>query len=458
MMRLVDLFSPGARSREAQLAHALRTVPIFAQLPADDLVTIWRHLSELRLPAGAVVCQRGEPGDRFYILKEGSFEVRLGLGPEGMAIRRLVPGDSFGEMALLTDAPRSADVVAAEDAVLWVLDRADFRRITAASVPLLQALNRDLCVRIDRLTHQLEDLEARSGTRDAAGVSGLRFGLYRVVEQIGVGGMSVVYSAVHTQTEEAAALKVLPAAWGDAAELRARLEREAAILQRLSHPNVIHVHEVGHVDARAGGGCYLAMEWLPHALDRVLRAQFPEPLGANSALSIAARVADALAAVHDAGVVHRDVKPSNILLRADGAPVLTDFGLVLLRAEAAAGRRLTAENVIVGTADYISPEQVTGDPMDGRSDLYSLGVVLYEMLAGHVPYAGRDPYDILNAHVNEPPPPLPTDVPRHARDVVDRALQKNPDRRFRSAALMADALREAQTALRPAQVVPAAAT
>src|SRR5215207_3770541 len=173
MLRLADLLNPGARSREAQLAHALRTVPLFSQLPAADLVTVWRELSELRVPSGHAICRRGEPGDRFYILKEGSLEVRLGLGPDGITIRRLVPGDSFGEMALLTDAPRSADVVSAEDAVLWVLDRADFQRITATSVPLLQALNRDLCARIDSLTHQIEELEARLGTRDIAGVAGM---------------------------------------------------------------------------------------------------------------------------------------------------------------------------------------------------------------------------------------------------------------------------------------------
>jgi len=346
-------------------------------------------------------------------------------------------------MALLTGAPRSADVVAAEDAVLWVLEQNDFHQITVASIPLLQAINKDLCGRIGDLTNQVSILESRLGARNTPGVAGMRFGPYRVVEQIGQGGMAVVYSATHVDTEEAAALKVLPSAWGEATEFRARLEREAAALQRLDHPNVVRVFHVGAVDASAGGGCFLAMEWLPHALDRVLLARYPEPLPTHNALDLAAHVAGALAAAHDAGFVHRDVKPSNILLRADGAPVLTDFGLVLLQTDAAAGSRLTTDNVIVGTADYMSPEQVTGAPLDGRSDVYSLGVVLYEMLAGHTPFAGRDPYDVLNAHVQEPPPPLPDEVPRAAREVIERALQKNPDRRFHNATLMADALRQA---------------
>ena len=444
-MRLVELLNPAARAKEAQLAHALRTVPLFKELPPDDLVRIWRALAEQEAPAGAVLCRRGDPGDRFYVVRSGSLEVRLGLGPSGVSIRRLLPGHTFGEMALLTGAPRSADVVAAEDSVLWVLEQRDFQHITASSIPLLQAINRDLCTRIDDLTHQISDLESQIGTRPRAGVAGMRFGPYRVVEQIGAGGMAVVYSATHVETDEAAALKVLPAAWGDSEEFRARLEREAAALRRVKHPNVVQVFHVGEVDASAGGGCFLAMEWLPHALDRVLLSRYPEPLPTANALDLTARVAQALAASHEAGFVHRDVKPSNILLRADGSPVLTDFGLVLLRADAAAGRRLTAENVIVGTADYMSPEQITGDPLDGRSDVYSLGVVLYEMLAAHTPFAGRDPYDVLNAHVQEPPPPLPEEVPAAAREVVARALQKDPHRRFHNASLMADALQEAST-------------
>jgi CRP-like cAMP-binding protein len=441
-MRLAALLDPRRRAREAQLAHALRSVPLFQDLPAADLVDIWQRLSELRVPAGTALCERGEPGDRLYIIQSGTVEVRLGLGADGITIRRDGPGNCVGEMSLITGEPRSADLVVAEDAVLWVLERADFEALAAHSVPLLRALNRVLCKRIGLMTLQLEDLEERAGQRGAR-VAGLRFGPYRVIEQIGSGGMAVVFSAVHVETEEAAAVKVLPAAWGESAEFRARLAREAAVLQELRHPHIIRVLEVGEVEARAGGGCYLAMEWLPHALDRVLRAQYPDPLPLATALGVAARVAEALAAVHALEVVHRDVKPSNIMLRADGAPVLMDFGLVTARADQAQGRRLTASNVAVGTADYMSPEQIAGTPLDGRSDVYALGVVLYEMLAGHVPFAGRDPLDTLRAHVEEAPPPLPAEVPAAACEVVARALAKRPADRFASAAAMASALEAA---------------
>jgi serine/threonine-protein kinase PpkA len=267
----------------------------------------------------------------------------------------------------------------------------------------------------------------------------MRFGPYRVVAQIGAGGMAAVYSAVHVESQTAVALKVLPAGWGDVPDLRRRLEDEAAALQRIDHPSVIHVYEVGEVEARLGGGTYLALEWIPHALDRVLRAQYPEPLAVLAALRIAQGVAEGLQAVHTAGLVHRDVKPSNILLRANGVPVLTDLGLAAaMRGET--GRRLTPTNVILGTADYVSPEAIRSGEVDGRADLYSLGVVLYEMLVGYPPFAGRAPIETLRAKLDEPSPALPASIPGRVRSVVARALQRDPGDRFPDAAAMAAAI------------------
>jgi hypothetical protein len=437
-MAVSSLLHRHRRAQETQLAHALRSVPLFAAMPAADLVAIWRCLREVQAPAGTVLCRRGEPGDRFYVVQAGTLEVQLGLGPTGVPIRRVGPGDFVGEMALLTGAPRSADVVVADDAILWALERHEFEALLAGNMSLLQAFNRALCDRVALMNRLLEDRATGAG----GGLTGLRFGPYCVVEQLGVGGMAAVYSAVHVATNAAVALKVLPAAWGAAPEFRERLAREAAVLQRIDHPNVIKILEVGEVEARLGGGCYLAMEWLPQALDRVLRAQYPEPLAAGAALCLARGVAAGLAAVHAAGVVHRDVKPSNILLRADGSPVLTDFGLAAALAGVQASQRLTPSNVIVGTADYLAPEHIAAATVDGRTDIYSLGVVLYEMLAGYVPFAGRDPLEMLQAHLDEPPPPLPSTAPP-ARALVERALQKHPEDRFASAEALLAALDEA---------------
>lgn len=158
------------------------------------------------------------------------------------------------------------------------------------------------------------------------------------------------------------------------------------------------------------------------------------------ALRIARGVAEGLAAVHEAGMLHRDVKPPNVLLRADGTPVLTDFGLAIALREYGQANHLTPSNVIVGTADYMAPEQIAGEPPDARTDVYALGVVLYEMLSGHVPFSGRDPMATLRAHQEEEPPPLPDDIQVGPRRIVERAMRKRPDERFGSAKEMAAAI------------------
>jgi CRP-like cAMP-binding protein len=425
-------------SRDAKLAHSLRQVEILRDAPADDLVSLWKELQETRFTAGAAICRRGETGDGMYIVQSGSVEVRLGLGPDSMSLYRLGPGDCFGEMALLTGEPRSADVVALEDTTLWMLGQSAFDRVLEQSSALLRALNRSVAHRLAMATAVIE--QTRFGAFEP-GPAGLRFGQYRVVAQLGAGGMAVVYSAIRDADGLAVALKVLPASWGAAPELHARLQREARILQRIQHPGVVRLLEIGTVSDRLGGGTFLAMEWLPDALDRVLRAQFPRPLDISRALPIASGVADALAIVHNAGLVHRDVKPSNILLRSDGQPVLTDFGLAAAQREELGSRRLTPVETLVGTADYLAPEAIDGRPVDGRADIYALGTVLYEMLVGYVPFAGRDPFQTLRAHLEETAPGLPPDIPENIRGVVARALEKDPNWRFATAGELADAIR-----------------
>jgi serine/threonine protein kinase len=329
-------------------------------------------------------------------------------------------------------------VVALEDTTLWALRRADFDRVLNESLPLLRALNRSVVQRLSMATGVIEQTRfAASGP----GAAGLRFGPYRVTAQLGAGGMAVVYSAVREADGVTVALKVLPSSWGAAPELQARLNREAAILQRIQHPGVIRLLDIGAVAERLGGGTYIAMEWLPDGLDRLLCAQYPRPLEAPVALRIAGAVADALTSVHAAGLVHRDVKPANILLRADGQPVLTDFGLAAALVDTLSERRLTPPSILVGTADYLAPEVVAGQAVDHRADLYALGVVLYEMLAGYVPFAGRDPLQTLRAHTDEPVPALPQDIPPPVRAIVERALEKNPSERYAAAAEMAAAIK-----------------
>jgi CRP-like cAMP-binding protein len=423
--------------QEARRAHALRHVEFLRDAPAADLVALWKELRETRVAAGTAVCRRGEVGDGMYIVQLGSVEVRLGLGPGSMALYRLGPGDCFGEMALLTGQPRSADVVALEDSTLWMLPTTAFEQVLDQSPAFLRALNRAVANRLAMSTAVIEQ------TRMAAfepGPAGLRFGQYCVVAQLGAGGMAVVYSAVRDHDGLAVALKVIPASWGAATDLHTRLRHEARILEQIQHPGVVRLLEVGAVSDRLGGGTFVVMEWLPNALDRLLRAKQPRPLHVSNALRIASGVADALATVHAAGLVHRDVKPSNILLRSDDQPVLSDFGLAAALRDEMSNQRLTPPDTLVGTADYLAPEAIAGNTVDGRADMYSLGIVLYEMLAGYVPFAGRDTFQMLRAHLEEAVPPLPEGIPDDVRAIVARTLEKDPGHRFATAAQLAEAL------------------
>lgn len=442
-MPLTALFSGGRRASELRLAHVLRCVQFFRGMPAADLAAIWRRLYEVSVPAGKILFERGEPGDRLYIVKSGRLEIRLGLGPSGVLIRHALPGEIVGELALLTAAARSADVIASENTLLWALDRADFETLLAGSVSLMRAFVHALCERVAVTTELLE----QSGALVGRGMAGMHVGAYRIMEQIGAGGMAIVYSAVHVEHDTAVALKLLPLWWATDSDMVARFDREAAALQALTHPHVVRVFEVGEAERLMPGMRYIAMEWLPHGLDRILQVHYPEPLAVTTALRIAEQICCGLAAVHDAGLVHRDVKPSNIMLRADGTAVLTDFGLVSAVSGRGAQPRLTASNVFMGTADYMSPEKISGGAVDGRSDIYALGVVLYEMLSGSAPFAGRDPLDVLRAHVEEAPPPLPPEVPSVVCSVVERALRKVPAERFASASDMARDLSSATAAL-----------
>lgn len=261
---------------------------------------------------------------------------------------------------------------------------------------------------------------------------GTQLSHYRLEALIGTGGVAAVYRALDTLTQERVAIKVLFPSPGAGPTLTERFRREAHTAARLEHPGILRVFEVGE----AGGYLFIAMELVEGpALQGLLEAR--GCLDEATAAEIGAQVADALHYAHTRGVIHRDVKPSNILFDFQGHALLTDFGV----ARALDAPALTTTGLTVGTPAYMSPEQASGRAdLDGRADLYSLGVVLYQMVAGRTPFRGSTP-QVLHAHVYEPPPP-PSSVahvspPMEA--VILRALAKHPeDRHPTGAALAAD--------------------
>ncbi len=263
---------------------------------------------------------------------------------------------------------------------------------------------------------------------------GQQLGPYQIETILGSGGMAVVYKARQTDGQ-VVALKVLFPPPGAGAEIRARFEREAHTAARLHHPAIVRVLDAG----QAGDQAYLAMRFVEGQTlaNRLAQAA---PLDEATAADIAWQIADALYYAHSQGVVHRDVKPSNILLTATGQVLLTDFGV----AQALDTPALTRTGHTVGTPAYMAPEQASGDqPVDGRADLYALGVVLYQMVTGRTPFQGSTP-QVLHAHVYKPPPAPSTVAPVSPamEAVIMRALAKDVSQRFQTGAAMAQALAE----------------
>jgi Protein kinase domain/Anaphase-promoting complex subunit 4 WD40 domain len=270
-----------------------------------------------------------------------------------------------------------------------------------------------------------------------------QLGPYRIVRELARGGMGAVYEAVHETTGARYAVKtLLPDALGDPDE-RIRFAREARALAEVDHPHIVRVH-TAELEGRTP---YLVQDLLPGGSlkDRLREG----PLPPAEAARIAIKLAGALAAVHAKGVLHRDLKPDNVLLDDRGEPRLTDFGLAKrLQGES---QRLTQTGALVGTPAFMAPEQASGEPMDERTDVYGLGATLYALLCGQPPFSGHTLINILEAVLRRPPPPLPDTVPAPLQAVVARALAKEPEQRFPDMAALGAALEEALAGGAPAR-------
>lgn len=282
--------------------------------------------------------------------------------------------------------------------------------------------------------------------------SGDRLGPYQIIAPLGAGGMGVVYRARDTRLGRDVAIKVLPPHLADTPEARARFDREARTISQLNHPHICTLHDIGSQD----GVDYLVMELVEG--DTLARRLEKGPLPVAEVLSLGRQIAQALDRAHRAGVTHRDLKPGNVMLTKGGAKLL-DFGLARAVGSASTpsapsnahslttpltmANPLTAEGAIVGTFQYMSPEQLEGREADARSDLWALGCVLYEMVTGARAFTGGSQASLIAAIMERQPPPLSTVqpvTPPHLERVVTRCLQKDPDARFQSAGDLAFAL------------------
>ncbi|MFA4986231.1 MAG: serine/threonine-protein kinase [Candidatus Brocadiia bacterium] len=264
---------------------------------------------------------------------------------------------------------------------------------------------------------------------------GRSFGPYEIRKLLGSGGMGMVYLAHEMKLDRHVAVKILSPQLALDAAFVERFSREARALAALSHRNLIHVYAI---DRTEDGYHYMAMEYLD---GRTLDARILETggLAVPEALGIMGQVLSALSAIHRAGLVHRDIKPANIMLNKDGRAILMDFGLAKSNDQPG----VTREGIIAGTPEYMSPEQARGEELDNRSDLYSLGVVFFEMLTAKVPFEGPSAITILRQHCEDEPPDvmkLRPGLPREVAHVLDVMLAKQASARFGDACDMAAAL------------------
>ncbi len=268
-------------------------------------------------------------------------------------------------------------------------------------------------------------------------LTGKMLGKYQMGPEIGRGGMGAVYKGYDPALRRTVAIKVLAPHLTWEKRFVDRFLREARTVAQLSHPHIVAIHDVGIQD----GTYYLVMAFVEGETLRNLVAR-EGPLPPRRVAEILSQVAQALDYAHRRGVVHRDVKPGNILMESGRRPVLTDFGI----AQAAQGTRLTATGMSLGTPEYMSPEQARGDPTDARSDVYSLGIVLYEMLTGHVPFRADTPLAVLRMQADSTPPSprrFIASLSPEVEGVVLKALSKDPAKRYPSAGSLVKALVEA---------------
>ena len=265
--------------------------------------------------------------------------------------------------------------------------------------------------------------------------TGTRLDRYEILSPLGSGGMGEIYLARDTRLKRKIALKLLPARFTEDEERVRRFEQEAQAASALNHPNIITIHEVGQID----GAHFIATEFISgETLRRKIESR---AMSLGAVLEVAIQASGALAAAHEAGIVHRDIKPENIMVRPDGVVKVLDFGLAKLTERHAAGTEAafkvqTDPGTVMGTVTYMSPEQARGIDVDGRTDIFSLGVVLYELVAGCLPFDGKTTTDVILAIVGAEPPPLARyapGLPAEFERILGRALRKDRDARYLTA-------------------------
>ena len=396
-----------------------RTLDVFRTMSNEDLDELEQMLDLQVFGPGQVLMHQGDPGDEMFLLDQGRVQVVVSQ-EEGPGFQVLVDAPAvIGEMALVTHAPRSATVTAVEEARCLRLMRDQFERMVAKNPMVAVFLTEAVGQRL---------LETDSITS---------VGKYRIVRRIGSGGAATVFEAIQPDLAQPVAVKMLSHSLVMHPGFAEQFKREAKMAAGLRHDHVVQVLDTEH----AYGTHFIIMERLNGNLLEDLIAERGR-LRPTMARQVLIEVLSALEFAHGQGLLHRDIKPSNVFFTSDRRAKILDFGIAVQVDEASNpdGQRL-------GTPYYMSPEQILRRSMDGRSDLYQVGVMAYEMVTGKVPYDSDDLKTLLLKHLKSPVPDprtIQADVPEDLAHFIMRAMAKHPDDRFTSCGRAADYLRIAQ--------------
>lgn len=373
--------------------------------PDEFKSSLLSAMSPVRVPAGQRLISQGEQGDRLYLIQNGSCLVTVKRDGRSHAISRMKPGEIVGEVAIVTGERRRADVDAETDMVLWGLDRVTLDKLCQKSPDLFEFLTE---LATDRLCGQKITAERTIGK-------------YTISDVLAEGGWSIVYKGFHSLLKLPVAVKMIKHNIAIDHEMSRKFENEAELIAGLNHENIVRVYDIEHMYRTI----FIVMEYLDgvtlkHILENCLPMHLPEML------RVLVQMCSGLDYAHSKGVVHQDVKPGNVFVQDGERVKIVDFGLAVPIGG--------CSDDLPGTVFYMAPEQIEGDPVDVRTDIYSLGITAYEMATGHRPFPD-DVCEVLKAHITaQTPDPIEInpDLPKEFSAFIRRATHKNPEERYQN--------------------------
>jgi len=386
------------------------TINIKAACPVLNAAT------PMHVRRGERFISQGDEGHNLYIIQDGTCAVSVEKNQKNYPVARLNGGDIVGEIALLTGVPRTANVDAETDMTLWCLTKSQFESFCTKYPDF-----KDYIVELATTRLSTEKLTAERS-----------IGKYMINEIIDRGGWSIVYKGIHKSLNMPVAIKMLKHTMAMNPDFSCKFRNEARTIARLNHDNIVRVYDIEELH----GTVFTIMEYLEgvslrNLLDKIPRLPLPV------VLDILLQVCAGLNYAHEQGFIHRDIKPANILIQPDGRAKILDFGLACCPG--------TIDFCLPGTVYYMSPEQIEGESVDERTDIYSLGIVAYEMITGQRPYPEDDLVKLMDLHVQEDVPDprvLVPDLLEALHYFIKRATQRNPSARFKT---VWEILRDLQT-------------